>query len=184
MLFRKKGMDGVNMRELAERAGVNKGLLHYYFKTKASILQEVVVHEIGVFYQGVNVLLHASGSLYDKVPVLVDSYFQLFDRTPGLPAFVLFEIQRDPTIMVRVGVADMLREAIAVVQPELERAKLPPERSSAMQFIMDVVGLCAFTYGTLPGVSKAMKLTKAQRTAFIQERKLHIIALIRHGLEP
>ncbi|TXI76399.1 MAG: TetR/AcrR family transcriptional regulator [Flavobacteriales bacterium] len=33
-LFRTKGMSGVNMRELAENAGVNKGLLHYYFKTK------------------------------------------------------------------------------------------------------------------------------------------------------
>ena len=31
-LFLEKGFDGVKMQELADRAEVNKGLLHHYFK--------------------------------------------------------------------------------------------------------------------------------------------------------
>ncbi len=49
-LFVQHGQHGVNMRELAERAGVNKGLLHYYFKTKESIFREVFQHQAGRLY--------------------------------------------------------------------------------------------------------------------------------------
>lgn len=183
-LFREKGMDGVNVRELADAAGVNKGLLHYYFKNKEAILKEVAIREFEEFYRGVKVLLHAPGPLYDKVPALVDSYFQLLERSPGLPAFVLFEMQRDPAILARTTVPALLQQVLTEVEPALKRAKLPPERASGVQFIMDVVGLCAFTFGTLPGLSKLMKFTKAQRAAFLEARKAHIIALVRQGLKP
>ena len=36
-LFEEKGFDGVSMREIAEEAKVNKGLLHYYFKSKQAV---------------------------------------------------------------------------------------------------------------------------------------------------
>jgi len=184
VLFRKKGLDGVNMRELAERADVNKGLLHYYFKTKEAVFREVFGSQVKLFYGEVGALLHAPGPLRDKVPVLVDNYFRMFGENPGLPAFVLFEMQRDPSIMVRIGVRDILQEVIAAVEPELKRAKLPAARASGMHFIMDVLGLCAFTFGTLPGVNKVMKFNKTQRAAYLLDRKTHIIALIRQGLKP
>ncbi|MBV6406081.1 MAG: TetR/AcrR family transcriptional regulator [Flavobacteriales bacterium] len=183
-LFREKGMDGVNVRELADAAAVNKGLLHYYFKSKEAILQEVVVHEIEGFYHALNVLLQEPGSLHDKVPALVNSYFQLLERSPGLPAFILFEMQRDPAVLSRTTVPASLQQVVDAVEPELKRARVPQERASGVHFVLDVVGLCAFTFGTVQGLSKLMKFTKAQRAAFLEARKVHIIALIRQGLKP
>jgi hypothetical protein len=114
----------------------------------------------------------------------VENYFRMFEENPGLPAFVLFEIQRDPAMMIRMGVRETLFAVTAAVEPELKRAKLPAERASGVHFIMDVLGLCAFTFGTLPGVTKVMKFTKAQRATYLLDRKAHIIALIRQGIKP
>ena len=79
VLFREKGMDGVNMRELAELAGVNKGLLHYYFTTKEAVFREVFGSQVVLFYGEVGALLNTPGTLHDKVPVLVENYFRMFE---------------------------------------------------------------------------------------------------------
>jgi TetR/AcrR family transcriptional regulator len=183
-LFREKGMDGMSMRELADAAGVNKGLLHYYFKTKEVLFREVFGHQVEMLYREVGSLLETPGPLRDKVPVLVDGYFRMLERVPGLPAFVLFEMQRDPSILLKTAVRDILFKVIGTVEPELKSMGLPPERASGVHFVMDIVALCAFTFGTLPGISKAMKLNKAQQTAYLESRRVHIITIIQQGLKP
>lgn len=40
-LFSTKGFDGTSVREVAEKAGVNKALIFYYFKSKEEILQSL-----------------------------------------------------------------------------------------------------------------------------------------------
>lgn len=41
-VFSEKGYDGAGMSEIAKRAGVNKALLFYYFKSKDNLLKELV----------------------------------------------------------------------------------------------------------------------------------------------
>jgi AcrR family transcriptional regulator len=40
-LFSQKGFDGASIRDIADTAGVNKSLVHYYFKSKNHILEEL-----------------------------------------------------------------------------------------------------------------------------------------------
>ena len=183
-LFREKGMDGMSMRELAEAAGVNKGLLHYYFKTKEALFREVFSHQVTMLYKEVGGLLERPGPLHEKIPYLVDGYFRMLAQVPTLPAFVLFEMQRDPDVFTKSPARGILFKVMSTVEPELKANALPPERASGLQFVLDVVALCAFTFGTLPGISKAMKFTKAQRESFLDARKAHIIALLQHSLKP
>ena len=36
-IFVRRGIDGARMQEIADHAGVNKALLHYYFRSKAQL---------------------------------------------------------------------------------------------------------------------------------------------------
>jgi TetR/AcrR family transcriptional regulator len=48
-LFSTKGFDGTSVREVAEKAGVNKALIFYYFKNKEEILQclfNTLIHDM------------------------------------------------------------------------------------------------------------------------------------------
>ena len=40
-VFITKGMDGARMQEIADEAGINKALLHYYFRTKNKLFDKV-----------------------------------------------------------------------------------------------------------------------------------------------
>ena len=50
-VFASKGRDGARMQEIADHAGINRALLHYYFRTKQQLYQAVFAH---LFQQYVN----------------------------------------------------------------------------------------------------------------------------------
>ena len=39
-VFVEKGMDGARMQDIADEAGINKALLHYYFRNKEKLFQD------------------------------------------------------------------------------------------------------------------------------------------------
>ena len=40
-VFHEKGFDGARMQEIADKANINKGLLHYYFKSKDVLFEAI-----------------------------------------------------------------------------------------------------------------------------------------------
>ncbi len=49
-IFQKKGLYGARMQEIADEAGINKALLHYYFKNKQLLFE--AVFKVFFFYLG------------------------------------------------------------------------------------------------------------------------------------
>ena len=45
-VFLKKGRDGARMQEIADAAGINKALLHYYFRSKERLFRLVFRQEL------------------------------------------------------------------------------------------------------------------------------------------
>lgn len=183
-LFMKHGYDGVNMRELAEMAGVNKGLLHYYFKTKESIFKEVFQYQAGRLYGQVLDIVEGDQPFERKVEQMVERYFSVLAETPSLPAFILFEVQRDPGMLARSPIRGIMFRIASSLEAELVKRNLPQDRSNGVQFLLDVLSLCAFTFASFPGISKVMQFNKAQRSAFLTQRQAHITSILQQTLLP
>jgi AcrR family transcriptional regulator len=47
-LFSKRGLDGVTLRDVAQRVGIHTTLLHYYFKDKTNLFEAVFARRAGV----------------------------------------------------------------------------------------------------------------------------------------
>jgi AcrR family transcriptional regulator len=58
-VFLDKGLEGSRMQEIADRAGINKALLHYYFRNKQKLFERVFESVIASFFPQV---LHLIGS--------------------------------------------------------------------------------------------------------------------------
>lgn len=183
-LFMERGQDGLNMRDLAEKAGVNKGLLHYYFKTKESIFREVFQYQAGRLYGQVLDIVEGDHPFERKVELMVERYFIVLAETPSLPAFVLFEVQRDPGMLARSPIRDILFRIASSIEAELVIRKLPKDRNNGIQFLLDVLSFCAFTFAALPGISKVRKFSKKQQESFLLQRKEHIIQVLQKSLVP
>jgi AcrR family transcriptional regulator len=95
-----KGYSGARMQEIANSAGVNKALLHYYFESKELLFGRVMEDTLEAISGLCKVLTNKeAGNLHQRFRLLVHKFLQLMLREPFLPGFVLHEAQQNPEIM-------------------------------------------------------------------------------------
>jgi TetR/AcrR family transcriptional regulator len=74
-LFGKVGFDAATTREIAERSGVNKALIHYHFKSKESLFETLLDRYYNRLAASLEKsLLGEEGPLKDRMLALVDAY--------------------------------------------------------------------------------------------------------------
>ncbi len=98
--FIMKGYTGARMQEIANSAGVNKALLHYYFENKELLFCHVMENILESISGLCMVLANKeAGTLHQRFRLVVQKFLQLMLREPFLPGFVLHEAQKNPEIM-------------------------------------------------------------------------------------
>ena len=95
-VFTTKGMAGARMQDIADEAGINKAMLHYYFRDKDKLFETIFITEAQRFFPKINMIFQSDASLFDKIENFVNEYIDEMQENPYLPWFVMNEINRDP----------------------------------------------------------------------------------------
>ncbi len=172
-LFLEKGFDGVKMQELADRAGVNKGLLHHYFKNKQSLFDEVFANAIDQLFGKIETGLLSEGSLEDKINLIVDAYFDMLISNPKLPIFVFFELNKDPELFHKL----FSTERISILINGLKKDNAIISEKNAIHIILTIVSLSVFPFMARPVVLKMVK-NEENFSRLIEERRPMIKLLV------
>ncbi|MDD5529919.1 MAG: TetR/AcrR family transcriptional regulator [bacterium] len=99
-VFAQKGKHGASMEEIAAKAGVNKALLYYYFKSKDNLFQKTlteVLHKI--FYRIISNIEQAhsdTGNSVKKDECFFDAHRDAFSQDPNFSKIVLGVISDEP----------------------------------------------------------------------------------------
>lgn len=95
-----KGKDGTSMQEIADLAGINKAMLHYYFKNKDLLFEEVFVVEVKKFAPILKEKIAADLNLFDKIHSICEAYILMATANPYLPLFVISELNKQPELFI------------------------------------------------------------------------------------
>ena len=95
-VFTTKGMNGARMQDIADEAGINKALLHYYFKDKDKLFETIFVVEAQRFFPKITMIFQSDAPLFEKIENFVSEYIDEMQENPYLPWFVINEMNRDP----------------------------------------------------------------------------------------
>jgi len=98
-IFILKGMEGARMQEIADEAGMNKALLHYYFRSKENLFKAVFKDIFSKFFSRVRGTLNSNITAKEKLMVFIDNYIDLIAANPYVPQFIINEINRDPKML-------------------------------------------------------------------------------------
>ena len=172
-LFLEKGFDGVKMQELADMAGVNKGLLHHYFKNKQSLFDEVFANAIDQLFGKIETGLLSEGSLEDKINLIVDAYFDMLISNPKLPIFVFSELNKDPELFNKL----FSTERISILINGLKKDNAIISDKNAIHIILTIVSLSVFPFMARPVVLKMVK-NEENFSRLIEERRPMIKLLV------
>jgi TetR/AcrR family transcriptional regulator, transcriptional repressor of bet genes len=80
--FLDHGLEGMTMVRIGERAGMSHGIVNYYFKSKAELLDAVVRHANCLIMQEVAARLQRARTPRERLSAIVEGNFraELFDR--------------------------------------------------------------------------------------------------------
>ena len=95
-VFLSRGMDGARMQDIADEAGINKALLHYYFRSKDQLFERIFLEVANAFLPKVFAILDSDLTLFEKIERFCKEYISQVMTTPYVPIFILNEINRQP----------------------------------------------------------------------------------------
>ncbi|MDA3929330.1 MAG: TetR/AcrR family transcriptional regulator, partial [Prolixibacteraceae bacterium] len=145
-VFIEKGLQGARMQEIADRAGINKSLLHYYYRSKDKMFDAVFQDIISQLVPAFSKIVNEDMAIPELLKAFIGFYNEFFQKNPYLPQFFFHEIWQHP---------DKLAEFISSqpMQPkelaEKMKSKLPPIIESeylAQHMISNVLGMVLFPH--------------------------------------
>src|SRR5687767_14983760 len=152
-VFIRRGTSGARMQEIADEAGVNKALLHYYFRNKSRLADAIFQRVAGGVFARVIVIASSAASLEDKVRGIIEAYLDQLARTPYAPGYVLSELNQHPERGRQLVDALGRMQAGATPQAVLDALQRQIDEQisagairpiSAQQFLVNLVSLCIF----------------------------------------
>ncbi|MCC7504943.1 MAG: TetR/AcrR family transcriptional regulator [Saprospiraceae bacterium] len=184
-VFVQKGLDGAKMQEIADHAGINKALLHYYFRTKEKLFEMVAKAVINRAFPAVQQLIEADMPLEQKIDRFVDFYIDLISRNPFVPLFIIGEINKHPD--------QFFEKIIPAAPPRPERFFRQVEEAvaegrirpiSPRHLLVNVLSMCVFPIVARPMLRIVMGMSSQELNQFLKERKEEVKAFIFAALRP
>ena len=80
--FIQKGFSSARMQEIADDAKINKALLHYYFRTKEKLYQQVISYTLGKVVPTLVNSLKQNDNFWISVENLVETYITTILKNP------------------------------------------------------------------------------------------------------
>ncbi|HPF90049.1 MAG: TetR/AcrR family transcriptional regulator [Flavobacteriales bacterium] len=170
-VFIQKGMAGTRMQEVADEAGINKALLHYYFRDKQRLFT-------GVFKAGASEqfsciwgsFIHCD-TLFSAIEAFVAAYLDRMLEDPLLPLFIVNELNRDAR-----GLSEFIdrgRESRARFLRMVEEARQRGEIIDIQprELLVNIMALCAHPFIARPMLAHIHGMNNEAFRRMIQERR-------------
>ncbi|HNL65145.1 MAG TPA: TetR/AcrR family transcriptional regulator [Ferruginibacter sp.] len=184
-VFIQKGLAGARMQDIADHAGVNKALLHYYFTSKDKLFNIVFEQEFGNFFSSLAQVIASDQPLFEKIKKVVALDIEKLSQFPDMPIFVLNEVSRNPEVILsrlqNVPVEMVLGLFQQQIDTEVERGNIRP--IAAGQLLVNIQSLCVFPFLARPMLRGLMKMNEEEFKAMIQLRKNEVAEFIINGIK-
>lgn len=172
-VFVEKGMDGARMQDIATHAGINKALLHYYFRTKDHLFNKVFEKIAGKMIQKFAPVFDEKLSLEEKLRFFFKAHISFMQENPRLPGFILTEINRNPARIKKLISTIEFKKVWMMLyeQHKDELAKYNITEENLAQVMTTIASMSVFPFaarGILEGIFQNMGIDFDK---YIEERK-------------
>jgi TetR/AcrR family transcriptional regulator len=191
-VFIERGLGGARMQMIADRAGTNKALLHYYFRSKEKLYEAVLENILTTIGSALRGQLPTGNEVEDIRGLLrqiVTVYINTFRANPDFPRFIMREFADGGAHLPRIvnlfiaGFGDVPLRIYTLLQKEMLKEHI---RSIVpMHIALNIVGMCVFTFIARPVLSVIEKKTSLNLKfddTFFADRIDAIVTMVCDGI--
>ena len=160
------------MQDIADEAGINKAMLHYYFRSKEKLF-ETIFKELSIeFLPRVNAIFESDLSLFEKIEVFCSEYISRMMENPFIPLFIVNEINKQPEIFLKKmwgGKRPQIGKFLQQIESEIQKGAI--ERIHPAQLMLNMVSMCIFPFIGKPLCQMVMGINESGYRKLMEERK-------------
>ncbi len=181
-IFLEMGKDGARMQLIAERAGVNKALLHYYFRSKEKLYFAILKD---ILKEVLTTLVSIPETLPFKkfLRLFISNHIDFIVKNKNLLNFILWELRGNKEVIF-----DFVNEAAkeldflprTIIIRRIDTAVKNGEIKSIdpIHFTLNLVSLDIFPFVASPIISSLFDLSDEDMEKILSERKKEIFRLL------
>lgn len=175
LLFLQKGMSDTTMQDIADKAGISRTALHYYFRSKDRLFEKSLNNFISNIMPEVDTTLKKDIPLTDKIVEICNHYFDKLKDNELLPGFMIMELRRNPQEIIQFVFNEWTTIDFSSIKNQMEKevSEGKIRRFDISQMVMNIVGLCVMPFICKPIMSDVFSTlgNKENFDHFIDERK-------------
>lgn len=172
-VFVDKGMDGARMQDIANHAGINKALLHYYYRTKDQLFNAVFEMIAKKIFKKFAPVFDENLSLEEKIRFFFKEHISFLQENPRLPGFLLNEVNRHPERIKKL-LNNVDFEGIWIKLFEQHREELKKyniTQASMPQLMISIVAISVFPFAARGILEGILEKIGVDFNAYMEERK-------------
>jgi AcrR family transcriptional regulator len=188
--FVEYGFYGARTQRIANRAKVNKALLHYYYSSKEKIYEQVLQTLAGAVFDRLSTLSDDHMEPREKISQIIDVYIDVFTNYGDNVKIVLYEVMRGGGTLKRVvlskayRIAPTFRKFESYFKNEMKKGTI--RKFSVIQLFISIMGQIAPVYvgkQVISRVATGLGIDRFISDAVINDRKKFVLDLIMYGIK-
>ena len=183
-IFQQKGMAGARMQEIADKAKINKALLHYYYRSKQLLFEAVFKSAFSLLAPQLNKVLNDDSDLFEKIRKFTENYVSFEIKQPYLPNFVIQELNKNPEFVQKLRSEKNF--------PSIEKFKLQVSDAinqgiikpiEAEQLFINIISLNIFPFIGEPLLMALVNVDKESYNKILENRKTEVAEFIINSIK-
>ncbi len=170
-VFHRKGFEGARMQEIADEAGINKSLLHYYFRNKDKLFQAVFDATFSSLMINARKIFLSDASLSEKISAFIIDYISTISENSYIPWFILNGIHEKPEQFQAIFEKNDVNPAMIL---EHLKAQIGDEYNADIQPLhiwLNILSMSIFPVVAKPLIMKIFKMSEEAYRLLLEERK-------------
>jgi len=173
-----KGFEGARMQEIADRAEINKALLHYYFRSKENLFDAVFSEVASHLFPAVRQLLESDLTIKEKITFFVKIYLKALQENPYIPAFVINTLNTNPERFLKYIRQSGINPMLLQEQIDHEVSGKLIREIKAEHLLVNTLAMCLFPFVARPIIQNIFNMEDEEYQAYLESRQTEIIDFV------
>lgn len=146
-VFMKYGLYGARMQDIADTAGINKALLHYYFRNKEKLFDKIFENALSRFFEQSQIFENSKEPVKERIFQYVSNVIDFYAEYPQMSMFIIKEIGNNPELFKQKVMAAKKNKSfrlITTLEDAIKNGEI--EKIDTAMFMINLQSLCSFPF--------------------------------------
>jgi TetR/AcrR family transcriptional regulator len=184
-VFEKKGFAGARMQEIADCAGINKALLHYYFRSKERLFDAAFAALATTMFDKLFGCFDNDLPLEQKLTMFYREHISFLQKHPRLPGFILNEINQNPQRLAKIFTVDhvhlIVQNVFGQLDDEIQSGNIRPIDKA--QLFINIIALSVFPFVARGLLEMFLNQQNIHFNDLLEQRKTELAQFIMNAVK-